>query len=213
MRSKDGFRIDPRHLSVLVGVSKPETASNLCDFVHCLTWISKSIPDFSERVTPLRTVLEEPSRRAAQRQIGRFKSIRSHPSAGLRYTTTPLKAYRSNYEPPLSYHIGTRKKIFSYLPVPVTNTELVSQLNATRARLSRTLRTNVMNSWQDRHSIMQIFRRMDYLLLCEEPRVLTDHRKLFFCYSPTTMYPTLGRRLVIKVLRWTVFLSQFQYRS
>lgn len=53
---------------------------------------------------------------------------------------------------------------------------------------------------------------MDYLFLGEEPRVFTNHRNLLFCYSPSVLDPTLGRHKVMKVLRWAILLSQFQYR-
>lgn len=58
---------------------------------------------------------------------------------------------------------------------------------------------------------METFQRFYYLLLSEEPRVFTYHRNLQF-FSPSTLDPSLGLLKVMKVLRWAVFLSQFQYR-
>lgn len=41
-----GVRLDPRRLSGLAKVSKLITTAKLCEFMHCVTWMSPSIPEF-----------------------------------------------------------------------------------------------------------------------------------------------------------------------
>jgi len=62
------------------------------------------------------------------------------------------------------------------------------------------------------YAITPTFGRLDHLLLCEEPRVFTDHRNLLVCYSPSTLDPWFELHKVMKVFRWALFFSQFQYR-
>lgn len=63
----DGGRLDPSRLTGLIDCSPPQTAAELCEYVHCLTWMSLSIPDFCERVAPLRDLLEEAHRLSGSR--------------------------------------------------------------------------------------------------------------------------------------------------
>lgn len=60
---------------------------------------------------------------------------------------------------------------------------------------------------------MEEFQLLDYLILLEEPLGLTARRYLFLFFSPYTLDPFPGPQQVIKVLRWAVVLSQFQYRN
>lgn len=48
---------------------------------------------------------------------------------------------------------------------------------------------------------MQTFKRLYYLLLCEQTRGLTDHQRLLFFYAPVALGPSLGRHKIVKVLR------------
>lgn len=54
----NGIQYDPRRLEGLKDAQQPTTASELCQLVCCLQWMSMSIPDFSKRVEPLRFILE-----------------------------------------------------------------------------------------------------------------------------------------------------------
>lgn len=63
------------------------------------------------------------------------------------------------------------------------------------------------------YAILQTFKRMDYLPMCETPRVVTDHRNLHFFYFPSTLELSLGRHKVMKVLRWAAYLSQYPYKT
>ncbi|MEM1369509.1 MAG: RNase H-like domain-containing protein [Cyanobacteria bacterium P01_H01_bin.15] len=62
-------------------------------------------------------------------------------------------------------------------------------------------------------AIVQAFKRLDYLLACDKStRIFTDHRNLLFTFNPVAMEPSLGRHKVLKVIRWALFLSAFNYR-
>lgn len=64
---ENGVRLDSRRLSGLVNVSQLETAAELCEFVQYVTWMSPDIPYFSERIAPLRALLEEDHRKSKSR--------------------------------------------------------------------------------------------------------------------------------------------------
>jgi len=226
----DGVRLDPRRLAGLANVEKPETGAELCEYVHCLTWMANAIPDFTERVAPLRTLLEEAHRRSGSRTK---RSVQKYTVVSLGWGHEHEVAFES-----LQDQLHTSVKLAHRDP----DKELCIYTDASERYWAgvvtqcerRELEKNVMEqrheplaflsgefsgpelAWttyeKEGYAIHQTFRRMDYMLLCEEPRVFTDHRNLLFCYSPTTLDPTLGRHKVMKVLRWAVYLSQFQYR-
>lgn len=62
-------------------------------------------------------------------------------------------------------------------------------------------------------AVVQAFRKIDYLLACDPAiRAFTDHRNLLFTFNPIAMEPSLGTHKVLKVIRWALFLSAFNYR-
>ena len=54
-----GVQFDRRNLSELQGIELRISAGEPCEYVHCLQWMSYSIPDFPDRISPLKKVLEE----------------------------------------------------------------------------------------------------------------------------------------------------------
>ena len=60
--------------------------------------------------------------------------------------------------------------------------------------------------------MVKAFRKLDYLLACDTTtRVFTDHRNLLFAFSSVVMDQLLVRHKVMKVIRWTLFLSASNY--
>lgn len=56
---KDGYSMKPANIESFRDIVKPLMADELCQFVHCCRWMSKSIPDFSRRIGPLNDLLEK----------------------------------------------------------------------------------------------------------------------------------------------------------
>lgn len=106
----DGVRLDPRRLSGLTNVLKSKTAAELCDYVHCLTWMSIALPDFSQQVAPLRALLEEAYTRSGARTK---KSIR-------KLTKNHSQRYRNCYKLPSSWLTETLSTHSACTRTPVT---------------------------------------------------------------------------------------------
>ena len=65
--SAEGVQFDLTRLVGLKDVFLPETAGDLCQYIHCLQWMPLTISDFSDRVALLRDVLEEAYVRSGKR--------------------------------------------------------------------------------------------------------------------------------------------------
>lgn len=63
----DRVKLYSRRLARLADISKPETGAELCEYFHCLIWMTNAIPDFIERVASLRNLLEEAHLRSGSR--------------------------------------------------------------------------------------------------------------------------------------------------
>lgn len=51
------------------------------------------------------------------------------------------------------------------------------------------------------------------MLSCsDDVTVFTDHRNLLFTFHPTAVESNFGRQKVLKVIRWSLYLSSFPYR-
>lgn len=96
---KKGVRLDPSKLDGLKNCSSPQTAAELCEYVHCLNWMSPGIPDFAERIAPLRVLLEEAHKRSGSRTK---KSIQKYSVQSLGWGPQHEQAFESLQERELS---------------------------------------------------------------------------------------------------------------
>lgn len=71
-----GYKLDPRNAEGLKNMHTPETADELCQFIHCCRWMASAIPDFPNRIAPLTEVLEEAYRKAGSRKKRAIKNMK-----------------------------------------------------------------------------------------------------------------------------------------
>lgn len=221
--------MDPSRVEALKQMSLPETADELCEFVHCCRWMAVAIPDFVRRVAPLVALLESAYTKAGRRTK---RSIRGMPLRTLSWGTTHEAAFRDLQDNirnavQLSYpRDGKVICVFTdasqrYWSGVVTQTDpsqlalpVEKQAHEPLAFLGSAFKDAQLN-WstfeQEGYAIFQTFDKVDYLFLNEQPvHVFTDHRNLLFVFAPLAMEPTLGRHVVTKVQRWALFLSRFE---
>lgn len=56
---ENGIRYNPKNLFCLMDSKPPNNESELCEYVHDVSWLLSSIPRFAESVAPLRQLLEK----------------------------------------------------------------------------------------------------------------------------------------------------------
>jgi len=227
---KDGVQFDPSNLSGLMNITSPQTAGELSQYIYCLQWMSQSIPDFANRISCLRNVLEEAYTKSGKRTK---KSIASIPLSSLSWGRQHDKSFLELQDslrqsvklahPDAKMH----KCIYTdasdnYWAAVVTqclaaelNKPLEDQRHQPLAFISSSFKDSELH-WstyeKEGFSIYQVFKRLDYLLLGSIPsHVYTDHRNLLFVYNPMSIEPAMGRHIVNKVQRWALFLSRFHY--
>jgi len=88
--SPEGVQLDPSRLSGLKHISLPQTAGELCEYVHCLRWMSRSIPDFVRVSAPLQEILE---RAYALKGKRTRRSIQRIPLKSLSWGTKHTEAF------------------------------------------------------------------------------------------------------------------------
>lgn len=227
---KDGVHYDPRNLSGLRNITSPKTAGELSQYIHCLQWMSQSIPDFANRISSMRKVLEAAYRKTGKRNK---RSIASVPLSSLSWGRIHEITFHelqdslrqsvrlAHPDPKLQKCIYTDASD-NYWAAVVTqcNTEelekpLEKQMHQPLAFVSSAFKDSELH-WstyeKEGFSIYQVFKRLDYLLLGNKPsHVYTDHRNLLFVYNPLSMEPAMGKHVVNKVQRWALYLSRFQY--
>lgn len=71
-----------------------------------------------------------------------------------------------------------------------------------------------MTFGKEGYAINQTFTRVDYMLQCgSNVCVFTDLRNILFALCSSLLDPSLGHHKVMKMYRWAIFLSQFNYKS
>lgn len=56
-------------------MSISETATQLCEFVHCYQWMATRIPDFQQKVEPLQEILEIANKVAGNWKRKRWRKL------------------------------------------------------------------------------------------------------------------------------------------
>lgn len=65
---------------------------------------------------------------------------------------------------------------------------------------------------QEAVDAFQAFPKLDYLLACDSStRAFTNHRSIFLILNPVAMELFLCRQKVLKVVRWSLYFSVFNY--
>lgn len=227
-----GVRFHPKNIAGLIDSDPPRTAGELCEYVHGVNWISLSIPRFAERVAPLRDLLETAYAKAGGSR--KKKSIAKIPLADLGWEEAHVKAFkdlqvqiqqstRLTHRDPsktLCVHTDASDKYWAVAATQCDPDELgkplIDQKHYPLAFLSSAFneREEHWSTYErEAYAVVQAFRKLDYLLACDPTtRVFTDHRNLLFVFNPVAMEPSLGRHKVLKVVRWALFLSSFNYR-
>ena len=47
---RNGYEMDPSRIDWLKDLTMPETAGELCQYVHCCRWMATAIPPFNVRI-------------------------------------------------------------------------------------------------------------------------------------------------------------------
>lgn len=225
-----GVRFDPSRLSGLQKILLPRTAGELCEYVYCLQWMSTAIPGFAERIAPLRAILEN-----AYTQVGsrKKKAIQSIPLTNLAWGTihenafhdlqsqisqaTTLVHRKSDWE--ICVFTDASEVLWAGVITQRPRSELekehLEQKNEPLAFLSAAF-NDTERGWstfeKEGYAILKLLGKLDYMFLVEnDTHVFTDHRNLLFVYNPEALEPALGRRVIMKVQRWALYLSRFAY--
>ena len=228
----NGVRFNPSNLSGLKNCEFPRNAGELCEYVHGVSWISTSIPRFAQRAAPLRELLETAYEKAGgsrkKKSIAKFnlKDLgwsEEHENAFNDLQDQLQEATRLAHRNPdmtLCVHTDASDKHWAVCATQCDASELskpiMDQEHQPLAFLSGTFseREEHWSTYErEAFAVIQAFRKLDYLLACDPTtRVFTDHRNLLFTFNPVAMEPSLGRHKVLKVIRWALFLSAFNYR-
>ena len=67
--------MDPSSSGAVASIEQPQSGGELCEFIHCLRWMSISIPNFPERIAKLNEVLEQAYDRAGRRTKRAIKDM------------------------------------------------------------------------------------------------------------------------------------------
>ena len=227
---QDVWQFDSNSISGLKTAEPPKSAAELCEFVHCMQWMASSIPDFVERVVPLKESLEEVYRRAGARTK---KSIQKISLASLSWNDSHVQKY-FEFQKQLRNvvklaHRDTAKALCIYTDaseeywsgvLTQTNPEeldidIEKQRHEPLAFLGAAFKRSGAR-WatfeKESFAIYQVFKKLDYMLLAEgNTHLYTDHRNLLFVFNPLALNPALARHVVSKVQRWGLYLSRFAY--
>ena len=73
--SQEGVQYDPRNASGLENCASPINAGELCQYIHCIGWMQKAIPDHARRTSQLRDLLEKAYAKSGHRTKRSIKNI------------------------------------------------------------------------------------------------------------------------------------------
>lgn len=226
-----GVRMDPSSYGGMVNASEPVFASELCEYIHGVAWMSNAIPRFAERSALLYSVLEEAYRisgKRTKRSISRIRCATAGWGAEhskcfqmlqLKLQEMVKTAYRDT-DLRLCIYTDASDAFWAAVVTQCPDAEIKKpvrdQQHAPRAFLSGAFNATQQH-WstfeKEAFAVVETFRRLNYMLSCSNMvSIFTDHRNLLFTFHPTALEPSLGRHKVFKVIRWALFLSVFSYR-
>ena len=227
----EGVRLDPSQYDVLTNLSEPRAGGELSQFVHAVTWLHSSIPDFARRMAPLRDLLEKVYKHGRSRANNKIGNIPlaaelswgpDHATAFSDLQTQLRNAVTlAHFDPKkvLCLHTDASSSHWGGVLTQLSETDVrvpaAEQRHAPLAFFGGAF-TQREAAWstfeQEGYAIVAIFKKVPFTIE-SAARVLlfTDHRNLLFAYSPLALKPDVGRHVITKVQRWAQYLSRFCY--
>lgn len=228
--SKDGIKMDPTRVLALRDLDTPRTAGELSQFVHCLRWMSNSIPQFSERSAILNDVLEKAYKRTGRRTKRSVPNISLDTLSWGKDHLEALKSLQDTIRDSVQLSFPKKDKricIYTYASdkfwsavvtqiAPSDMHKPIEEQAQEPLAFLRAAFKDAEKNWstfeQEGFAIYQSLKKLDYLFYHEHPiHVFTDHRNLLFLFAPLALEPALERHVVNKVQRWALYLSQLPY--
>ena len=211
--------MDPTRVSALRDLDTPRTAGELSQFIHCLRWVSNSIPQFAERsALHLTDVLEKAYKKSGRRTK---RSVQNIPLHTLSWGTGHVEAFKSlqdtireavqlsfpKKEKQICIYTYASDKFWSAVVTQIMPSDMQKPIEeqnheplAFLVSAFKDAEKNWSNFEQEGFAIYQAFKKLDYLFYHDHPvHVFTDHRNLLFVFAPLALEPALGRRVVNKV--------------
>eukprot|EP00171_Calliarthron_tuberculosum_P002686 IDg2686t1 len=226
----EGYTMYPARLSGLKDMAQPKMADELAEFIYCVRWMSIAIPEFSKRVAPLVTVLEEAYEKVGKRTKRAIKNIalrslswgpdeeRAFANLQDSLRNAVKMSYCAQDKVPCVF-TDASNRFWSGVITQTTTKDLLKPFEEQRHEPLAFLGSEFKGAqlhWttfeKEAFAIYQTFERMDYLLLGQKrTHIFTDHRNLLFIFAPLALEPALGRHVVSKVQRWALYLTRFYY--
>ena len=226
----DGYRYDPANNEALKNTVEPTNAAELCQFVHASNWVCNAIPELHKQMSPLKELLEKSYAAAGSRKKKAMKKIRlsdqgwcdTHRLAFEQVKESLCNAAKLSHRDPakiICIHTDASDKFWSGIVTQCDPSELqkpkIEQIHQPLAFLGSQFSTP-QERWttyeQEAFAIYETFKRLKYLMVCEKGiHIFTDHKNLLFTFQPLSVEPSIARHKMMKVARWALFLSTFNY--
>ena len=240
----EGVSLDPKRVSALELMQRPQTGKELAEFVYCITWMSNSIPNFRQRIYPLKMLLEDIYQQVQSRKskAAARVTIVEKTEDCTNNSTTSLKAWWSDEhkrafedirnalrEAVKLSHISQDRvtclmtdasdAFWSAIVTQVEEEDLTKPIHEqTHYPLAFCggRFTHHSSRWstleRESFAIYTTIDSHEYLFHVKKTiRIYCDHRNILYLFAPSVVEPPLGRHTVLKLQRWSLRLSQFDY--
>ena len=227
--SGTGVWHDPERIRGLVEMRRPETVSELMQFLQAANWMRLSLPDMDEVVSPLRALLERKlkgttrTKRVASRKVISEEDWSEEIQAAWQSSRELLED---------AVQLNFRKQDFRVLMFPdasdlfwggfltqvpeedlVSGIPVVDMAHEPLGIVSGGFKGSQLN-WavvdKEAFAILSVCRRLSYLLW-DGFDIFCDHRNLANIFSPVACAATLSKLTSQRLLSLRTFMSEFSY--
>ena len=221
---------DPARIQGLSDMRRPQTASELMQFLQAANWLRTSLPRMAEVVEPLRVFLEQlmagasrrtkrvASNRVIQEDAWTAERVRAWRAAqDLVAQAVPLYHPRPGcvvlmFPDASDFHWGS---FFTQVPEEEfrSGVALENMSHEPLAFLSGSFKGSQLR-WatvdKEGFAIVNTFRRLEYLLW-GGVHIFTDHRNLTYIVNPETCVTSVTRAMAQRLENWKAVLGQYRY--
>lgn len=222
--------MDPANTTSLCAMETPKTADALSQFTYCARWMALTIPEFTKRSAPLTELIERAYAKSGKLTTRSIKGMQlcslawgpNHADAFKDVQSRLLSATKLAYpnsSKTLCLHTDDSDRYWSAVLTHIERAQLQLPTEKQRHEPLAFLGSEFKKAhitWttdeKEAFAIFQAFKKLDNLFLNgQDTRIFTDHRNFLFVFSPLEVEPSLGKHIISKVLRWAIYLSNFDY--
>ena len=206
----------------------PTKGNDLLQFVYATNWMRTSIPEYSKRIEPLHTLMEQVYKKAGRRTKRAVSKVSltelwgRHHDVAFADIKQQLPQSTTLFVPKDGHQLclftdaseDQWAAVLTQIPEEQSKRDINEQEHEPLSFLSRSFTGSAAKCSvpeKEGFAVVEAMCKLEFLVAGRNVSIYTDQANLLYLYDPLGQNPGLARHTACKLIRWALKFSGFRY--